>query len=247
MVCSPEVSYLISYINAIGHLAHERSRLAALGADQSRSEEPRLQTPAVRAFLSLIDQALLHQDTCRIFDIGGEPQYWANVADMLGQRQWHVTLLNQVAYSVDEARFASLVGDARELGSFTDMSFDVVHSNSVIEHVGCWHDMQAMAREVRRLAPSYFVQTPYFWFPIEPHCATAFFHWLPKSVRISMLMRRPRWHWGQAPDVETAMRLIQSAVLLDYRMLATLFPDATIHRERFLGLTKSLIAVRNAA
>lgn len=40
---------------------------------------------------------------------------------------------------------------------------------------------------------------------------------------------------------------IQSAVLLDYRMLATLFPDATIHRERFLGLVKSLIAVRNAA
>ena len=54
---------------------------------------------------------------------------------------------------------------------------------------------------------------------------TAFFHWLPESVRVSMLMRRLRGNWGQAPDIETAMRQIQSAVLLDYRMLATLFPE----------------------
>jgi hypothetical protein len=200
-----------------------------------------------KLFLRLIDQVLLRHETCRILDIGGEPQYWATVADMLGPRRWQVTLVNQTGYPVDDARFISLVGDARDLASFADMSFDLVHSNSVIEHVGRWQDMRAMAGEVRRLAPSYFVQTPYFWFPIEPHCSTAFFHWLPESVRVSMLMRRPRGNWGQAPDIETAMRQIQSAVLLDYRMLATLFPDAAIHREHFLRFTKSLIAVREGA
>jgi len=196
-------------------------------------------------FLDLIDQVLSSQDRCRILDVGGEPEYWTNVADMLEQRQWHVTLVNLRAYPLaDTTRFASVAGDARDLSSFSDLSFDLVHSNSVIEHVGRWGDMQAMAREVRRLARGYYVQTPYFWFPIEPHNSAAFFHWLPESMRISMLMRRPRGHWGQAPDIDTAMRQIQSAVLLDYRMLATLFPDSTIHRERFLGLTKSLIAVR---
>ena len=140
----------------------------------------------------------------------------------------------------------SLIGDARDLSLFADMSFNLVHSNSVIEHVGQWQDMKAMADEVRRLAPTYFVQTPYFWFPIDPHNATVFFHWLPESVRVSMLMRRPRWQWGQAPDVDTAMRQIQSVTLLDRRMFASLFPDATIHCERFFGLTKSLIAVRAA-
>jgi hypothetical protein len=196
-------------------------------------------------FLDLVDRVLAHRDGCRILDIGGEPEYWTNVADMLQQRRCRITLVNLRAHSVADAeRFTSVAGDARDLSLFADMSFDLVHSNSVIEHVGRWNDMQAMAREVRRLAPGYFVQTPYFWFPIEPHNSTPFFHWLPESVRISMLMRRPRGHWGQAPDVDTAMRQIQSAVLLDYRMLATLFPDATVHHERVLGWTKSLMAIR---
>jgi len=198
-------------------------------------------------FVRLIDAVLAYRDTCRILDIGGEPDYWDNVTDLLEERRWQVTLANLTTFSVDETRFASINGDARDLSGLEDMSFDIVHSNSVIEHVGRWNDMQSMAHQVRRLAPNYFVQTPYFWFPIEPHCATAFFHWMPESVRLSMLMRRPRGRWGQAPDVETAMRQIQSNVLLDYRMFATLFSDATIYRERYFGLTKSLVAIRISA
>jgi hypothetical protein len=100
-----------------------------------------------------------------------------------------------------------------------------------------------MARETRRIAPFYFVQTPNFWFPVEPHCSTLFFHWMPVPVRASMLMRRPRGNWGKAPDLPTAMRQIQSNSLLDRRMIAALFPDATIRSEQFLGITKSWIAI----
>ena len=195
-------------------------------------------------FLDLIDSVLAVRENCRIIDIGGEPEYWRYVGDLLGDRRIHVTFVNQMTFDVSDDRYVSVIGDARHLESFADMSFDVVHSNSVIEHVGRWSDMAAMAQEVQRLAPSYFVQTPYFWFPIEPHCSSAFFHWMPESIRVRMLMRRPRGQWGKAPDVSTAMRQIQSAVLLDYQMMRTLFPDATICRERILGVTKSLIAVR---
>lgn len=129
--------------------------------------------------LELINRILSTRGTCRILDIGGVPEYWENVRDMIGQRNHHVTLLNLTPFSVDPTSFTSLVGDGRDLSCLADESFDLVHSNSVIEHVGRWQDMKAMAHEVRRLAPSYLVQTPYFWFPIEPHCATAFFHWVP--------------------------------------------------------------------
>lgn len=194
-------------------------------------------------FLDLVDQVLSTQGICRIIDIGGKPEYWSDVEDMLAGRRWHVTLVNLTTFPVEDLRLELVAGDARSVG-YADMSFDLVHSNSVIEHVGSWRDMKAMAGEVRRLAPRYFVQTPYFWFPIEPHNSTLFFHWVPESTRISLLMRKPRGIWGKAPDVDTAMQKIQSNRLLDQRMMATLFPDAMIYREHILGFTKSLIAVR---
>jgi len=198
----------------------------------------------MQLFISLVDQVLTRQAICRILDLGGVPEYWEVMADLLGSRQRHITIVNRSAFTVPSDYFTSIAGDARHLPLLPDMSFDLVHSNSVIEHVGRWNDMKAMAGEVRRLAPGYFLQTPYFWFPIEPHCSTAFFHWMPESIRVTMLMRRHRGAWGKAPDIDTAMSQIQSAILLDVRMMRTLFPDAAIHRERIFGLTKSLIAIR---
>ena len=125
------------------------------------------------------------------------------------------------------------------------LSFDVVHSNSVIEHVGRWDDMASMAREVRRLAPRYFVQTPYFWFPIgsltrDFRCSTG----CPSSWRYRILLKRTCGFWKQRLDVGEATKAVQSALLLDKRQLQFLFPDAQIVAEKFLGFTKSLVAIR---
>ena len=78
---------------------------------------------------------------------------------------------------------------------FEDGEFDLAYCSSVIEHVApC--DREAFAREVRRVAHGWYVQTPAFSFPVEPHALLPAAHWLPARVR------RPYWRLGVAGDWE---------------------------------------------
>jgi SAM-dependent methyltransferase len=125
-------------------------------------------------------------------------------------------------------------GDATAL-AYPDRSFDIAFSNSVIEHISR-EQQAAFAAEIRRVATSYFVQTPNYWFPIEPHWQLPLVHYLP--VRARKALNR-RFSFGWMP--RHGYREIN---LLSVRELRRLFPDAEIQRERVGGLTKSIIAVR---
>ena len=61
--------------------------------------------------------------------------------------------------------FHVIEGDACSVEQFGDRSFDLVFSNSVIEHVGPPAKQAEFAHEVLRLGRSYWVQTPSKWFP----------------------------------------------------------------------------------
>jgi SAM-dependent methyltransferase len=132
------------------------------------------------------------------------------------------------------ANVSVVQGDGTAL-AFADRSFDVAFSNSVIEHIPR-AQQRAFAAEVRRVATSYFVQTPNRWFPIEPHWQLPFVHFLPVPVR-KALNRRFSFGW-------MARGHYREINLLSARELRRLFPDAEIHREKVAGLTKSVIAVR---
>jgi Methyltransferase domain len=195
-------------------------------------------------FSEIVADVLSRNGSCRILDLGGSAEYWARYGRKLDWSRVSVCSVNRTAPQSNMPGFQAILGDARRLDQFANNSFDIVHSNSVIEHVGRWDDMVAMAEEIRRLAPRYFVQTPYFWFPVEPHARFMFFHWLPESWRYRIIMRRRCGFWERQPDVGKAMKQIQSASMIDRRQMHCLFPDADISFEWFMGLPKSMIAVR---
>jgi SAM-dependent methyltransferase len=72
--------------------------------------------------------------------------------------------------------------DAAERLPFANDEFDLVYCSSVIEHV-VPERRQAFAAELRRVGRGWFVQTPAFSFPIEPHALLPFAHWLPVRLR----------------------------------------------------------------
>lgn len=189
----------------------------------------------------------------RILDLGGTADYWRRVGfDFLEANDIDITCVNHIATEFgvsarESSRFRCIVGDACAMTGHADRSFDFVHSNSVIEHVGRWPQMRAFANEVRRLAPAYYVQTPYFWFPVDPHFyRVPLFHWMPESWRLKLL-RRFKVGWSRPiDDIDRAMSLVMSSILIDASQFRSLFPDAPVRFERFIGLPKSLIAIRAA-
>jgi hypothetical protein len=196
------------------------------------------------AFAELVDGLLQDRSApLRILDIGGTNSFWE-------QRGWgdredvEIVLINLEAEPRRHPSIESRAGDATDLSEFPDGSFDVVFSNSVIEHLRTLGNQEAMAREVRRLAPVFWVQTPNFWFPVEPHFLTPAWHWLPVAARVQLLKRR-RWGWrGPCPDEAEAETAVREIRLMRRGELARLFPDAQLTPEKIGPFVKSFVAVR---
>jgi hypothetical protein len=133
-----------------------------------------------------------------------------------------------------------MVGDACNMSQFVTQEFDVVFSNSVIEHVGSRDNQRRMADEIRRVGCRYFVQTPNRNFLLEPHSVFPFFQFLPLLVRL-WLVSRFRLGWYGRMTRDEAKRDVQMTHLLDRHELMLLFPEGELYEERFVGLVKSFI------
>lgn len=197
----------------------------------------------MRRFLAFIDRFGIQARPLRILDIGGTVRYWRAFDSLLAGRDLDITIVNLDAHEQEVTeRLRVRAGDGCALAFGAD-SFDIVHSNSTIEHVGAWARKASMAREIRRVAPHYFVQTPNYWFPVEPHYRRPFIHWYPEAVRARMILRKKRGFLS-ATTFDEAMEIVQSHTLLTPSQMKALFPDGRLVRERVGPFTKSLIAVR---
>ena len=177
----------------------------------------------------------------RVLDIGGTVEFWWGTGWM-GRPDVSITCVNIDAKTTEVENIRVECADATDLSSYDDATFDIAFSNSVIEHLFTREAQRAMASEVRRVARAHWVQTPSFWFPIEPHFHMPGWHWLPVSVRASLLQRRSFGWRGPCPDPARARTAVEEVRLMTSRELRADFPDSHIWRETWMGLTKSLVA-----
>ena len=183
--------------------------------------------------------------TDRLLDVGGHPQTWITRPQIVSQ----VDCLNIVAISFDTSlyqhhKIQMMVGDGCEL-PMKASSYDVVFSNSVIEHVGGWSDQVKFASEVRRVGQRLWIQTPAYECFIEPHLLAPFIHWLPMPYRKKLARRFTLWGLLEKPSQTEIDKFVSGVQLLRKRQMADLFPDCEIITERmFFIFPKSHIAVR---
>lgn len=194
--------------------------------------ERRMRARRMQAFL----ERTALEPSARILDLGGLPWLWDTVETV-----HEITFLNLSGTkrfkepTHHDARFVE--GDACHVDQFEDGHFDMVFSNSVIEHVGPKPRMEDFAREVRRLGRSYWVQTPAKCFPIEAHTGMPFWWFYPQWLRDFFIDRfeqkLPGW-----------TEMVKGTRFLTRKQLSDLFPEAEIYTERFMGIPKSYSAYK---
>jgi len=188
-------------------------------------------------------QEFLLTPETRVLDVGGTPDCWR-----LLPVQPRLVFLNTPRAREEVGEGCQWVaGDGRRL-PFRDRAFDIVFSNSVIEHVGDAESQRQFASEIARVGRSYWVQTPNRWFPLEQHLLTPFIHWLPRSWQQALVPRFTVWGLlvRTTPDRRRfyLRHYLSEVKLLAETELKDLFPGAQVLRERFCGWTKSLVAFR---
>jgi hypothetical protein len=175
-----------------------------------------------------------------VLDLGGTQEFW-EVMGLIDEKYIYVTIINIDVIDVNYPNFKAIIGDATELSLFGDKCFDIVFSNSVIEHVGNYSQQCRMAQEVQRVGKSYFIQTPNKYFPIEPHFLIPFFQFLPDVVK-KYLVRNLNFGWYRVPNREIEAIRIR---LLTEREIRRMFPTSHVYKEKYWGLTKSFIILGN--
>jgi len=196
----------------------------------------------------------------KILDAGGTIEFWKSMG-FDKPEDIHIVLLNVEAVKIDSPAFSSVAGDVTDMSQFKDQEFDIVFSNSVIEHVGDYEQQRKMAQEVQRVGKTYFIQTPNLFFPIESHSCYPLFQFMPTTIQALILYYFDLSGGGIGRTVETwkkrvlfqrferlpceswerCLSRVRSLRLLSERKFHALFPEGTLFREKFFGLTKSLV------
>ena len=202
--------------------------------------------------------------TMRILDIGGTDLNWRIIDQparvvllntkmpeggydlgLLGS-EYSSAHTDRTPLSAPPKNVEYVLGDGKSV-PYADGEFDICFSNSTIEHLFWLDEQRRFANEVRRVGRGVWLQTPARHFPFEPHWLSPFIHWLPRSWQRRVGRNFTVYGWMLRPTHEDVSQLVDELRLLTYREMQELFPDCEIRRERFLGLTKSYIAVRPAS
>lgn len=175
----------------------------------------------------------------RVLDLGGTAISWR----VLGMRPSHVTIVNLGHAEGPPEPWMKLVSADACQGGFG--KYDLVFSNSLMEHLGGHARRQQFADVVQESAPAWWVQTPYRYFPIEPHWVFPGFQFLPFRARVMVCQHWNTIHCAPEKDRAEAAAVVASIELISTTEMRAYFPTSKIWYERLAGVPKSLVAIKS--
>lgn len=221
-------------------------RFSKIFVDHSRQDSfvNRLRKKRFEMLEKRIESLASQKESFTILDIGGDIDYWKHVGWQ--NPKFDIFLLNLYENTIsasDSNKFHSVIGNALNI-PFKKDDFDLIFSNSVIEHVGSIQNQRKFAEEVTRLSNRYIIQTPSFWFPLEPHSLIPFFQFIPHKIRALLIMTFNINYFPKAKSYKEAVSVSKTTIMFTKKNFQKLFPEAEIQVERLFGIPKSYTAIK---
>jgi hypothetical protein len=178
-----------------------------------------------------------------VIDLGGTAETWLRAP--VRPRSLHIVNLEPEPDGLPPWIRADQADACNLPAAVLSGRYDLVFSNSVLEHVGGHAQRLRFAAAVHTLAARHWVQTPYRYFPIDPHWLFPGFQFLPLTVRAEVSRRWPLVH-TRSGSHEEGLRAAIGVELLSRTEMSLYFPGSQIRPERMAGMVKSLVAVSGA-
>ena len=182
-----------------------------------------------------------------VIDVGGTMDYWGKNLQYFDKSLLsRIDIINLPPIETQETvingvQINIFPGDALKLHETIDRRYDLVFSNSVIEHVDNLQDQKIMADAIMELGEYWFIQTPNPFFLIDSHSYFPYFYMIPLCLRAFLHRNFNLGFYKKQPDWLKSRIECENTRLLTLTELMHLFPGSKILKERILGFTKSFM------
>ncbi len=191
----------------------------------------------------------------RLIDLGGTVKFWEDWG-LAKQPRLEVTIVND--HHIDKnhehdplslPNIHRLQADVLSLSAADLAQYDVIFSNSLIEHLPSPEAQRQLAQAIIDSGRPYFLQTPNKTSPVDPHFPrpyVPFFAAYPRSLQARLLSWSALGSGSAAPSYQAALERLSNYHPLTTRGVRQLFPQARIVMERPMGVPMSIIAMSDA-
>ena len=144
--------------------------------------------------------------------------------------------LKKVKNEYNEINF--LIKDALN-SDLPDNSFDIVHSNATIEHIGDRNNQLKFLSESLRISKKFvFIQTPNKLFPIDFHTKLPLIHLLPDKFYRKLLKLLGMDFYA---DIKNLNLISEKEII--YMLKKLTFKNCKILKKKLCGITSNLILI----
>lgn len=194
-------------------------------------------------FFKTFEENIVYDNSSKILDVGTSEVIndTDNLFIQLYKYKENITCLSKQDLKKIKIKYKDInfiIKDALN-SNLPDNSFDIVHSNATIEHVGNSSNQLKFLAECLRITQKFvFIQTPNKFFPIDFHTKIPLIHFLPDKIYRKLLGLIGLSFYADVNNLN-----LISLKKINFFLKKLEYKKCKIVKKKLLGITSNLIII----